>query len=695
MGSCKYCGMQLPANASFCEHCGKEQGEGEETLLLADAAQLGEATVMMVDEAPTSLLAMQSEHRPSEDPATIADEWQTIPAPLIESVSADQPAQPAAGPDAPAPGSFSAPPEVDDAAEPAISVEEEEPQLRKRQAVLFLPPPLPAAEAGGQVQPPPVPMVPGQPPSPPVPYVQGRQPGPGSGARAAAGSLPGYAVVTLVILLGLLLVTSGGIAAAFTIWAPTLVILNGSSTVLPGSLLRLHGAHFLPGSTVTLTLDGQIPLFFSARPAPERHLALRGGGRAAAATALAVPGRSWQTGARNALRVDGSGTFDVTITVDPAWAPGRHEIRAQEQLTPRSATLSFFILAGATPSPTASPSPGTVTTPSPTATTSPTGLTCASPATVILGPVSVGYEPPLSQSITLCASGNGSIHWTASWDSQQAPWLSLSATSGEIQAPGEQQITLNARVAGLAAGNYTATIGFTDDQGSPAQIVQVTLTMVDPCISASPNTLSFNGVALVSDPAPQNLTIASCSGLEQWSAALQLETTQDWLSLSSNSGTLAAGGSTTITVRASNVSTGLNAGTYTGKILLLSGNGLFAITVTLTVKPAPQLTLISPAAGSLQGSSDCQSVTNPSGWSCPVTIGAARTNTAPLSWTASGKGVSGITFTPASGTLAPGQTVQITVFVPANNCQATVTLSFVGPANTVTVSWSCGSNGLS
>ncbi|WP_141727709.1 BACON domain-containing protein [Thermogemmatispora onikobensis] len=608
--------------------------------------------------------------------------------------------------------------------------EEEEPRRRR---TWILPLPLPGGEklVASQGQ---VPHVQGNPPAP-VPYVRGRPPhspkasshgeeitsfqpraeqplaqavlpaaSPSTSrrswqplARPSSGP-PAWLTLALVAFCAALLITSSTVAAAFTIWSPTLALLSGSSTVTPGGLLHLHGSHFLPGSTVTLTLDHHLPLHFSSRAAPQQ----RPQQGVVSAELFDAATLVWQALEGNSLQTRGDGTFDATLTIDPAWPLGQHSIQAQETLTSRSASLTFTIVrTSPTPSTTSSPTPTVEVSPtsSPTATATATaapttpppsgGLSCVNPSAVTFGPLSAGYSTPVEQNITLCAAGSGAVGWRASWDNQQAPWLSMSATSGLLAAPGEEQISLSASTSTLAAGRYSTEISFSDDAGHPALLLQVTLIVVKPCLSASPTSLSFTAVASTSDPAPQTLTIQSCSGLESWSATLQLETKQVWLHLSSNSGTLNANRSTSVTVSVSSLQTRLAAGSYQGQILLSSGQSQLTIPVTLTVQPAPALVLDSPQSGTLQATRDCQLSSSETSWQCLVTIEAASQNAAALNWSSSSSGISGVTFAPAAGTLPPGQKVSIQVSIPTKACPSSALLLFEGPANSIQVTWSC------
>src|SRR5256885_8617374 len=75
------------------------------------------------------------------------------------------------------------------------------------------------------------------------------------------------------------------------------------------------------------------------------------------------------------------------------------------------------------------------------------------------------------------------------------------------------------------------------------------------------------------------------------------------------------------------------------------------------------------------------------GWNCTTKLALAPGSTAALDWSASSE-LSGVIFTPSSGTLSPGQPEQVSIFVPSSDCK-NGTFSFTGPANTASVNWGC------
>ena len=77
------------------------------------------------------------------------------------------------------------------------------------------------------------------------------------------------------------------------------------------------------------------------------------------------------------------------------------------------------------------------------------------------------------------------------------------------------------------------------------------------------------------------------------------------------------------------------------------------------------------------------------GWSCTATLNSDAKNLSNLNWSATSNGASGITLSSQSGSLTPGQTAQVTISIPDTSCPASATFTFMGPANTVPLSWNC------
>ena len=182
-----------------------------------------------------------------------------------------------------------------------------------------------------------------------------------------------------------------------------------------------------------------------------------------------------------------------------------------------------------------------------------------------------GGASPAAQSLQLASTG-GALAWTASGN---APWLTLSATSGVTPVT----LSVSANTLGLASGTYNATIQVVSKGAQNGQIsIPVTL-VVSPqpvILVASPASFSFLGATTL-DPLAQTLNITNGGGgAMTWTAS----TDASWLSVTPASGSAPS----TATVTAT--STGLAVGQYTGNVILSSpdaGNSPLLLPATMRV----------------------------------------------------------------------------------------------------------------
>ena len=302
----------------------------------------------------------------------------------------------------------------------------------------------------------------------------------------------GCSLVFIIVAITIpILIILSFLGLGLTLFAPSLS-LSGSTNVVQGGTFTLHGSHFIPGSSVTLTLDNTIPLYIvrNILPVQSTHVVN------SSMQILTVDTQMAQQLAmlNNIVFVRGDGTFAVSITANPGWSIGKHTITASESLTHRSTSLDFTIyVAGTTPTSTGSASP------TPPHTTTPTlpGLSCVNPSTLSLGPVIQGSNQAISAPITLCTSGTGTVNWKATWDQNAAPWLHLDTTTGQISAPGQAQVTVSALASNLAPGSYSVTLTFSSQPDNSTKSLQITFTVQGGCASGNPNALSYSGVANV------------------------------------------------------------------------------------------------------------------------------------------------------------------------------------------------------
>jgi hypothetical protein len=359
--------------------------------------------------------------------------------------------------------------------------------------------------------------------------------------------------------------------------------LSGGTDIALGDSLHLHGSGFIPISGVVLTLDDTTPLYFTDGSS---NMQAFYGTHTLMGLEMLTAHLGQISPTKNIVVVGVDGSFNVTITIDHSWQTGQHTIRASERAFPRSAAITINVLQpGQLPTVSSSPTDSVTDTPSPTI---PSALSCINPTSIRLGPVSEGYSQGISTQVSLCTAGSGSVNWTASWDQNQAPWLQLDHSTGNIQAPGQQQINVSALAAKLNPGNYSATVTFSSQQSSTTETLNVTFTVQAGCIHTSQQEYSFTGVAGISDPRTQALTVSNCGIVGSWSTVISTYNNVNWLSVSPTIGVINGAATQSVTISASNLKTQLSAGTYGGRILFNIGSNQVNVYVTLTVEPGPK-----------------------------------------------------------------------------------------------------------
>lgn len=491
----------------------------------------------------------------------------------------------------------------------------------------------------------------------------------------------------LIIAILIPFVLIGSIATlGFTVFAPNLS-LSGSSSVASGGTLALHGSHFLPGSSITLTLDDSTPIFVAARPAGSQVA------RSSTGALSMTAARLLQSEVSNAINADGNGMFNVNIPVDPGWSIGQHTIQASEAITHRGAQLTFTIVSGGnTPTPTSTATATATTSPtlSPTASASPAGtgaLSCVNPSSITLGPVSANYTQAVSQTITLCTAGTGSVNWTATWDQGQAPWLAFDHSAGTIAAPGQATITVFANATHMTAGSYSVPVTFSSQSSGVTETLNVNFTVQADCVTVAPNALKFNAMLHVSEAPAQTVSVSNCGAVGKWSASVKTSDGASWLSATPTSGTLNGNASLTVTIGASTLNSTLVAGVYSGTVTFTLGSNTFTVNVTFNVQDGA---ILSVSVSRLVGNNPpCQFLPTAGFYICYVAL-TNTSSTVSLSWTSSTNQLPGAAIKPASGTLAPGQSQpRVLIEIPGRDCANGASVTFSGPANSVTLPWTC------
>ena len=325
-----------------------------------------------------------------------------------------------------------------------------------------------------------------------------------------------------------------------------------------------------------------------------------------------------------------------------------------------------------------------------------------------LAPGSLGYtstdqqNAPSSKTFTIASAGgcSSAVNWSAHSDSQ---WLSISSTSGTT--PATPTVSINP--AGLAPGTYNGSI--TISSQSDTEVLPVTFTLKaaktggdsnsgsgpivsgNAALSVSPSRLTINAT---NSSASRSITISNTGSTSMnWTASLS-SGAPGFVSLSSTSGRLKGGSSTTVVVYAD--TTGITTGhTYKTSVTisatdLTSGQEVQGspVTIPVTIKTSASSPSMQVSTANLQFSEE-QGGGDPGDQS--VTI--SNTGGSSLSWQAEPAATGWLSVTPSNGTIPANSSSRVVfsvhtaglnvgtynatiVFKPSAGSSASVTVVF-------------------
>ncbi len=220
--------------------------------------------------------------------------------------------------------------------------------------------------------------------------------------------------------------------------------------------------------------------------------------------------------------------------------------------TPIVSSLPGVLPTPANPSPTAQP----VVTPSP--------VPAINVSATKIHFSTIQGQNPSAQSVTLTNSGDADVQWSASVNDDANNVFSVTPDQGSLGAGESTSLTVSANVSNADPGTLTATIMLASGAFSQKITVDIAIKSAQPVLSISPTAITCSNASDTS--ASQQLSMTNKgSGTAHWS--LQPASTGNdtsWLSFDSNSGELAVGENTTITIHCDG--SNLSAGTYTATI---------------------------------------------------------------------------------------------------------------------------------
>ena len=411
--------------------------------------------------------------------------------------------------------------------------------------------------------------------SQPQPTGSGTSTGTGSSSNPGSGSSgnPGGSGCGLTLLLGILVLliiiaTLGGLFVAL----PPTISLVGSSSVVSGSTLQIHGTHFVPGSNVSLTLDNNTPLFALGH----------NGGPAMAQQSVSTAGLSlsllhtaMKATSNTALKASTTGSFDIAIPVNTSWSLGQHTIHATESIGGRSTALTFTINA-------------------------PPAKLLVKPQTLDFGKLEVGSKAILS--IVVSNGGQQPLNWQANVSGAvKAPWLSLQPASGTIQgSTAPQFIYVTGDTSQLKVGTYTATIQINSNSGTSQVSVKLEVTPPSPKpvakLAVTPTSLDFGSLD-IGTQLTRSVTISNTgTAALKWTAD---NGTANWVTLDTLAQTIQPGAKPDI-INVTVDTTNLSSSKQTATLTINSNGGKVQVAITVVVNAPPQpCTLQAPSTASL------------------------------------------------------------------------------------------------
>ena len=319
---------------------------------------------------------------------------------------------------------------------------------------------------------------------------------------------------------------------------------------------------------------------------------------------------------------------------------------------------------------------------------SPGGITFTAPA-------NSATATPAFQNVAVTSTDNSAIIFSSSATTAVAgqSWLLVTQPTG----PTNSNLTVTANPTGLAVGTYTGSVTVTATNPTIAnspQTIPVTLNITPTStLSATPTALTFNQAAGGPAPAAQTVSVTGIGGNITFSAVASTnQGGSSWLTVNPSNATTPA----SLSVSANG--SGLNAGTYTGSILISSpgSQNNQIISVQLIISNAVNIvaspTALAPVSfqiGSANPQPQTISISLGTGGTSAFT--AAATMSTGTGWLAvsptSGNTPANLTVTVTPGSLTPGTytgAISITVGGASNSPLSLPITLTVTPAPVIT-----------
>ena len=202
--------------------------------------------------------------------------------------------------------------------------------------------------------------------------------------------------------------------------------------------------------------------------------------------------------------------------------------------------------------------------------------------------MTVGGANPLPQVVTVASTGTNFAFFATTNSSTGGSWLTISPSSyGCCGISTPETITVSANPAvTLTAGTYSSQIVVTSSDGTQSIIIPVTLNIeakTAAYFDSLPGAVSFSMIPSGTAPPAQPIEIRNAgAGTLPWTATLTTSDGGKWLAITTASGTAPTIPYLSV-IPANLPGGGLVAGTFTGQVILVSGNDRVTIPVSMIV----------------------------------------------------------------------------------------------------------------
>jgi hypothetical protein len=280
-----------------------------------------------------------------------------------------------------------------------------------------------------------------------------------------------------------------------------------------------------------------------------------------------------------------------------------------------------------------------------------------------------GQPSPSPQILTVSNPGSQTLNWSIAPVSlipvptPPCNWLSVSPSSLPIDPGASQTLSVNVQSQCLLPGMYSGTFTFTAAGAlDSTQSVTVSIVVQPHCgLTTSTGFLAFTVVAGQTTQVNQSLSLNGTQDCANTPLSWKASSTASWLSITPGNGQV-QGTSSSVVTASVNAATLQLPTTYYANLSFIFGQSSLTVRAQVSVQTAQPMSPIMSASPLNLNFSNIAGQPDPTGQVVSVT----NTGHSPLSWHVTATpfpSFTWLTATPPGGTVAPGQSEQVTVNV--------------------------------